>query len=295
MKTPQRKGIIMASGCGTRLYPMTSYISKHLLPVYDKPMIYYPLATLMHLDLRDIIIIVSHHNFNAYNTLLGDGSKLGIHIQYVLQDKPTGIASVYLFAASIIGNSPSILILGDNIFDGEDIAKCFPHNALSPTGAHIYARYVPNPQYYGVVECNDSGTILSLEEKPTHPRSHYAVTGLYFYDHHAIDFVQTLNFSDRKELEITDLNRCYAEQNLLRVTYMPDDSIWFDAGRPRTLCDASACIHSIQERLGRKIGCVEEIAYRKKWIHRDQLAQIASQIPQGDYRAYLHTILETPP
>ena len=287
-----RKGIILAGGSGTRLHPATISISKQLLPVYDKPMIYYPLSTLMLGGIKDILVISTPRDTPSFQSLLGDGSQWGVNIQYAVQPSPDGLAQAFLVGEQFIGNSPSALVLGDNIFYGHEFQGLLA-NAINRTdGATVFAYHVHDPERYGVAEFNASGKVLSLEEKPEKPKSNYAVTGLYFYDNQVVDLAKSLKPSPRGELEITDLNRLYLEQAKLDVEIMGRGYAWLDTGTHESLLEAGQFIATLENRQGLKIACPEEIAYRHNWITAQDLARIAQPLTKNGYGKYLMQILK---
>ncbi len=285
------KGILLAGGAGTRLYPMTQVITKQLLPIYDKPMIYYPLSTLMLAGIREILLISTPQDIGHFEKLLGDGSRIGLHIQYRIQPEPKGIAEALLLAEDFLAGEPCALILGDNLFYGSGM-QAFLESCQISEGALIFAYPVQDPQRYGVVEFDAEGRVLSLEEKPAHPRSAYAVPGLYFYDGKAPALARTLRPSARGELEITDLNRLYLEQGQLRVRKMPRGFAWLDTGTPRSLLEASLFVEVIEERQGLRIGCIEEVAFRKGFISLEQLEALAQPLAKVPYGQYLLRIVQ---
>jgi glucose-1-phosphate thymidylyltransferase len=281
------KGILLAGGAGTRLHPMTQVITKQLLPVYDKPMIYYPLSTLMLMGIREILLISTPQDIPHFQRLLGDGSSLGIHLSYAIQPRPEGIAQALLIAEDFLAGSPCVLILGDNLFYGSGL-QAFLESCRITEGALIFAYPVHDPERYGVVEFDKTtGQVISLEEKPAKPKSHYAVPGLYIYDGQAPSLAKTLKPSARGELEITDLNRLYLQQGKLHVRRMPRGFAWLDTGTPRSLLEASLFVQVIEERQGLKIGCPEEVAFRKGFISLDQLRRLAEPISKTPYGQYL--------
>lgn len=280
------KGILLAGGAGTRLYPMTQLITKQLLPVYDKPMVYYPLTTLMLAGVRDILLISTPQDIGHFERLLGDGSRLGIRLQYCVQPRPEGIAQALILAEEFLASSPCILILGDNLFYGSGM-QAFLENCCLAEGALIFAYPVHDPQRYGVVEFDKEGRVLSLEEKPQRPKSSYAVPGLYFYDGQASALARTLRPSARGELEITDLNRLYLERGKLQVRVMPRGFAWLDTGTPHSLLEASLFVQVIEERQGLKIGCPEEVAFRKGFISLEDLRNLAEPLANTPYGQYL--------
>jgi glucose-1-phosphate thymidylyltransferase len=281
------KGILLAGGAGTRLHPMTQVITKQLLPVYDKPMIYYPLSTLMLMGIREILLISTPQDIPHFQRLLGDGSSLGLHLSYAIQPRPEGIAQALLIAEDFLAGSPCVLILGDNLFYGSGL-QAFLESCRITEGALIFAYPVHDPERYGVVEFDKTtGQVISLEEKPAKPKSHYAVPGLYIYDGQAPSLAKTLKPSARGELEITDLNRLYLQQGKLQVRRMPRGFAWLDTGTPRSLLEASLFVQVIEERQGLKIGCPEEVAFRKGFISLDQLRRLAEPISKTPYGQYL--------
>lgn len=286
------KGIILAGGSGTRLHPATLAISKQLLPVYDKPMIYYPLSTLMLGGIRDILIISTPQDTPRFEQLLGDGSQWGLNLSYAVQPSPDGLAQAYTIGADFVGNNPSALVLGDNIFYGHDLHKLLDNACLRPQGATVFAYHVHDPERYGVAEFNSEGKVLSLEEKPAQPKSNYAVTGLYFYDNQAVDLVRDLKPSARGELEITDLNKLYLEQNQLNVEIMGRGYAWLDTGTHDSLLDASQFIATIESRQGLKVACPEEIAYHQGWIDAEQVSRLATPLAKNGYGQYLLGLLK---
>tara|TARA_X000000950_G_scaffold251245_1_gene312478 strand:+ start:85 stop:993 length:909 start_codon:yes stop_codon:yes gene_type:complete len=285
------KGIILAGGSGTRLHPLTTTVSKQLMPVYDKPMIYYPLATLMQSGIRDVLVITTPRDQLAYADLLGDGSHWGISIQYTVQASPDGLAQAFLLGADFIGQSPVCLVLGDNIFYGAGFTSKLRRAAQREDGASVFAYYVHDPERYGVVEFDDEGRAIDIEEKPAAPRSHYAVTGLYFYDNDVISVAKGITPSQRGELEITDVNRHYLERGSLQVEVMGQGTAWLDTGTHQSLLDAGNFIRVIEERQGLKVACLEEIAYRMGYITADEVLALAAPLFKSGYGAYLETMV----
>ena len=285
------KGIILAGGSGTRLYPLTTTVSKQLMPVYDKPMIYYPLATLMQSGITDILIITTPRDQIAYADLLGDGNQWGIQIQYTIQHSPDGLAQAFLLGEDFIGKSPVCLVLGDNIFYGAGLTKKLRRAAQRTDGASVFAYYVQDPERYGVVEFSDDGVAIGIEEKPKQPRSNYAVTGLYFYNNDVISVTKSISPSSRGELEITDVNRHYLKCGTLQVEVMGQGTAWLDTGTHQSLLDAGNYIRVIEERQGLKVACLEEIAYRLGYIDAEQVLTLAVPLVKSGYGAYLETIV----
>lgn len=283
----KRKGIILAGGSGTRLYPLTRVVSKQLLPVYDKPMIFYPLATLMQADIREILVITTPQDQALFQQLLGDGSAWGLRIEFAVQPEPEGLAQALIIAEEFIAGQPSCLILGDNIFHGGGLSEVLERVTRQQDGATVFGYWVRDPERYGVVEFDDQRRVLSIEEKPAHPRSHYAVTGLYFYDGRASRFARDLVPSARGELEITDLNRCYLEDGSLRLERLGRGYAWLDTGTHESLQQAASFIETIEARQGLKVACPEEIAYLKGWIDDAQVRRLAEPLRRSGYGDYL--------
>jgi len=288
----KRKGIILAGGSGTRLHPATLAISKQLLPVYDKPMVYYPLCTLMLAGIRDILVISTPQDTPRYEQLLGNGSQWGINLQYAVQPSPDGLAQAFLIGEAFIANHTSVLVLGDNIFYGHDLHQLLDNASARSSGASVFAYHVHDPERYGVAEFDVSGKVLSLEEKPAQPKSSYAVTGLYFYDQQVVDLAKSLKPSPRGELEITDLNRLYLEQGNLHVEIMGRGYAWLDTGTHDSLLEASQFISTLEQRQGLKVSCPEEIAFRQQWIDAAQLEKLAHPLTKNGYGQYLLRVLK---
>jgi glucose-1-phosphate thymidylyltransferase len=289
--TKGTKGIILAGGTGSRLHPMTVSVSKQLMPVYDKPMIYYPLATLMQAGIREILIITTPEDYQAYLNLLGDGSGWGLNLQYAQQPRPEGLAQAFLIGEDFIGDSRVCLILGDNIFYGNRIEETLQNAVNQQDGASVFAYYVTDPERYGVVELDDDGRAIDLEEKPASPKSNYAVTGLYMYDNDVVDIAKNIKPSARGELEITDVNKTYMERKTLRVELFDRGTAWLDTGTVQSLLDAANFIRVLEERQGLKIGCPEEIAYRQGFIDASQLQLLAEKLDKSGYGQYLMELL----
>ena len=286
-KVSVRKAIILAGGHGTRLNPLTKAISKQLLPVYDKPMIYYPLSTVMLAGIREILIITTKKDQDLFKRLLGDGSHLGLEITYKVQSKPKGIAQAFLIAEDFLDNAPVMLILGDNLFHGDSLINQLLKCSNQIKGASVFAYPVKNPQRYGVVEFDKNFKVIGIQEKPLQPKSKYAITGLYFYDNTVVEKAKRLIPSKRGELEITDINQMFLIDNLLEVEIMGRGMAWFDTGTFDSLYEASAFIHTLEHRQGLKVGCLEEIAWRQKWITNEQIKNLTSKLMNNDYSEYL--------
>jgi len=290
-KTVSRKGIILAGGSGTRLYPLTRVVSKQLLPVYDKPMIFYPLATLMQAGIHDILIITTPHEQALFRQLLGDGQDWGIRLEYAVQPEPEGLAQALIIGEDFVGGAPSCLILGDNIFHGGGLQEVLLRATGQDQGATVFGYWVRDPERYGVVEFDDDFRVLSIEEKPRQPKSHYAVTGLYFYDGRASEFARGLKPSARGELEITDLNRCYLEDGSLAVERLGRGYAWLDTGTHESLQQAANFIETIESRQGLKVACPEEIAFMQGWIDAAQVKRLAQPLRKSGYGDYLLSLL----
>jgi glucose-1-phosphate thymidylyltransferase len=292
MNMLNRKGIILAGGSGTRLHPATLSISKQLLPVYDKPMIYYPLSTLMLAGIRDILIISTPQDTPRFEHLLGDGARWGLNITYAVQPSPDGLAQAFIIGEDFIGNDPSALVLGDNIYHGHDFINILQSAMARQSGASVFAYHVNDPERYGVVEFDGQGKAISLEEKPLKPKSNFAVTGLYFYDQDVVEMAKSIKPSARGELEITDINSLYLDQGNLSVEIMGRGYAWLDTGTHDSLLDASLFIATLERRQGLKVACPEEIAFRQKWIDADQLQRLAAPLAKNGYGQYLNRLLQ---
>lgn len=286
------KGIILAGGSGTRLYPATKSICKQLLPIYDKPMIYYPLSTLMLAGIREVLIISTPQDTPRFEELLGDGTKLGMSLSYAIQDAPNGLAEAFIIGKEFVGDDSVALVLGDNLFYGHDFAGMVKNAASQESGATVFGYYVNDPKAYGVVDFDKEGNALSLEEKPLHPKSNYAVVGLYFYDNDVVDIAANLQPSPRGELEITDVNKVYLERKNLKVELMGRGFAWLDTGTHRSLLEASQYVEVLEARQGLKIACIEEIAYREGFISLNQLSALAEELKKSSYGEYLLKIVE---
>jgi glucose-1-phosphate thymidylyltransferase len=285
------KGIILAGGSGTRLYPLTKAISKQILPIYDKPMIYYPLSVLLLASIKEILIISTPTDIHLFEALLGDGSHLGISITYKVQPSPDGLAQAFLLGEEFLGNDSACLVLGDNIFYGYGFSQLLAEASSIQKGATVFGYYVNDPERYGVAEFDDNGNVLSIEEKPKEPKSNYAVTGLYFYDNTVVAKAKTIKPSKRGELEITDLNKIYLEEKTLNVKLLGRGMAWLDTGTHQSMLQASNFVESIEERQGLKVACLEEIAYRKGWISKEQLTELAKPLLKNQYGQYLMKIM----
>ncbi len=286
------KGIILAGGSGTRLYPLTKVTSKQLLPIYDKPMIYYPLSVLMNAGIRDILIISTPNDTPRFEDLLGDGSQFGIQLSYAVQPSPDGLAQAFIIGEEFIGKDSVAMVLGDNIFHGSGLRKRLRKAAGNPVGATVFGYYVDDPERFGIVEFDKNGKAISIEEKPKQPKSNYCVTGLYFYDNKVVEYAKNLKPSDRGELEITDLNRIYLENGELAVELLGPGFTWLDTGTHESLVDATNFVRTVETHQHRKIACIEEIAYKNGWMTREQLEKVYEIYKKNQYGAYLKDILD---
>lgn len=285
------KGIVLAGGSGTRLYPITQGISKQLLPVYDKPMVYYPISVLMLAGIRDILIITTPEDLFSFKRLLGDGSQFGIQLAYKIQPSPDGLAQAFIIAENFIGNEPCALVLGDNIYFGQSFGKKLEMASLLTSGALVFSYQVQDPERFGVIEFDTDFTAISIEEKPKKPKSNWAVTGLYFYDNNVVEMAKKVKPSERGELEITALNQMYLEQGQLRVEVLGRGFAWLDTGTHDSLVEASQFIHTIEKRQGMKVACLEEIAYRKGWLNKEQVLEQAKKMNKNNYGRYLNMLI----
>jgi glucose-1-phosphate thymidylyltransferase len=288
-----RKGIILAGGTGTRLHPATQVVSKQLLPIFDKPMIYYPLSTLMLSGIREILVISTPQDVPLFQRLLGDGSQWGLSLSYTVQPSPDGLAQAFIIGEKFIGDSPSALVLGDNVFHGHDLTRLTQAANMRVDGATVFAYHVQDPERYGVASFNREGRVTAIEEKPKQPKSNYAIVGLYFYDHHVVEYAHSLKPSSRGELEITDLNRRYLENGTLHAEVMGRGFAWFDTGTHQSLLDASQFVATLEGRQGIKIASPEEIAWRQKWINDAQLVRLLEPLRKSGYGEYLQHVLDT--
>ena len=286
------KGIVLAGGSGTRLYPLTEVTSKQLLPIYDKPMIYYPISVLMDAGIRDILIISTPADLPRFEALLGDGHQFGIHLTYKEQPSPDGLAQAFLLGEEFIGGDSVAMVLGDNIFHGHGLRKRLQAASQKQQGATVFGYYVEDPERFGIVEFDENNRVKSIEEKPEHPKSNYCVTGLYFYDHHVVEYAKTLVPSARGELEITDLNRIYLEQNALEVSILGQGFTWLDTGTHESLVDATNFVRTVETHQHRKIACLEEIGYLNGWITREKLEETYEKYKKNQYGAYLKAVMD---
>ena len=286
------KGIILAGGSGTRLHPITRGVSKQLLPIYDKPMIYYPLSVLMLAGIRDILIISTPTDLPNFERLLGDGSRFGIRLSYAVQPSPDGLAQAFLIGEEFIGGDSCAMVLGDNIFYGSGLSRHLKEAAACPHGATVFGYYVDDPQRFGIVEFDENGRAISIEEKPEHPKSNYCVTGLYFYDNRVVEFAKNLKPSARGELEITDLNRIYLEDGTLNVELLGQGFTWLDTGTHESLVDATNFVKTVEQHQHRKIACLEEIAYLNGWISKDELMEVYEVMKKNQYGQYLKDVMD---
>lgn len=289
------KGIVLAGGSGTRLYPLTKVTSKQLLPIYDKPMIYYPLSVLMSAGIREILIISTPQDTPRFQELLGDGHPFGVELSYAVQPSPDGLAQAFIIGADFIGNDTAAMVLGDNIFSGHGLTKRLKAavaNAEEGRGATVFGYYVEDPERFGIVEFDQTGRVVSIEEKPAHPKSNYCITGLYFYDNRVVDYAKGLKPSARGELEITDLNRIYLEQGALNVELLGQGFTWLDTGTHESLVDATNFVKTVEAHQHRKIACLEEIAYRNGWISREDVLQVYEELKKNQYGQYLKDVLD---
>lgn len=289
------KGIILAGGSGTRLYPLTMVTSKQLLPVYDKPMIYYPMSVLMNAGIRDILIISTPQDTPRFKELLGDGHQLGIHLSYAVQPSPDGLAQAFIIGADFIGDDAVAMVLGDNIFSGHGLnkrLKAAVNNAISGKGATVFGYYVDDPERFGIVEFDKNGKAISIEEKPEYPKSNYCVTGLYFYDNHVVEYAKNLKPSKRGELEITDLNRIYLENDQLNVELLGQGFTWLDTGTHESLVEATNFVKTVETHQHRKIACLEEIAYLNGWISKEDILAVYSKMKNNQYGQYLKDVVD---
>jgi len=287
-----RKGIILAGGSGTRLYPLTKVVSKQLMPVYDKPMIYYPLATLMQADIREILIISTPQELPKFESLLGDGSNFGVKLEYIVQPSPDGLAQAFLLAEDFLDGAPAALVLGDNLFYGHDLVNSLKLANKQQSGGTVFGYHVANPKAYGVVDFDGEGNALSIEEKPESPKSNYAVPGLYFFDHSVVEKAKAVKPSERGELEITDVIEQYLEEGSLKVEIMGRGTAWLDTGTHDDLLAAAQFIETIEKRQGLKVNCPEEVAYRNGWLSKEQLTEIAEPLKKSGYGMYLLNLIE---